>query len=66
MPELVRVEELAALTGMSERKIWRLVAERCFPAPQEKPLRPRLWRTAEVAAWLEAQERAQVDTKQAP
>jgi predicted DNA-binding transcriptional regulator AlpA len=57
LPELVTVEQLARLIGLSERGAWRAVARRDLPAPLAKPLRPRLWRTAELVAWAEAGER---------
>jgi predicted DNA-binding transcriptional regulator AlpA len=56
LPELVRVEQLAHMISWSERSIWRAVACGEFPAPLAKPLRPRLWRTADVVAWAEAGE----------
>lgn len=54
LPELVRVEQLAHMISWSERSIWRAVAFGEFPAPLAKPLRPRLWRTADVVLWAEA------------
>lgn len=51
LPEDASVEELAAMLDISERAIWRLVASGDFPKPMPKPLRPRLWRTADVVAW---------------
>jgi predicted DNA-binding transcriptional regulator AlpA len=56
LPELVRVEQLAHIISRSERSIWRAVADGDFPSPLAKPLRPRLWRTADVVAWAEAGE----------
>ena len=53
-PELVRIEELSLmLGGLSERTLWRLTKQADFPRPLDKPLRPRLWRTADVFAWMD-------------
>ena len=52
LPETVTVEELAAMTDVSETVScgdWWLSG--AFPKPLPKPLRPRLWRTADVLAW---------------
>jgi predicted DNA-binding transcriptional regulator AlpA len=57
LPELVRVERLAHMISWSERRIWRAVACGEFPAPLSKPLRPRLWRTADIVTWAEAGKR---------
>ena len=57
--ETATVEELAAMTDISERVIWRLVARGAFPKPLPKPLRPRLWRTADVVAWFAEGEASQ-------
>jgi predicted DNA-binding transcriptional regulator AlpA len=55
LPELVRVEQLAHMISWSERSIWRAVARKELPAPLAKPLRPRLWRTADIVSWTEAE-----------
>jgi predicted DNA-binding transcriptional regulator AlpA len=59
LPEFVTYEELAHLVGSSERTTRGLVASGDFPRPIEKPGRPRLWRTTEVVAWLQALERTE-------
>ena len=61
LPELVTVEELTQLLPFSERTIWRLVAAGELIGPLEKPERPRLWRTADVRAWLKAKQEEQAD-----
>jgi predicted DNA-binding transcriptional regulator AlpA len=57
LPELVQVKQLAHMISWSERSIWRAVGRKEFPAPLAKPLRPRLWRTADIVSWAEAGER---------
>ena len=61
LPELVTVEELTQLVPLSERTIWRLVAAGEFIGPLDKPERPRLWRTADVRAWLKAKQEEQAE-----
>lgn len=57
-PEYVRIEEISAmLGGVSERTLCRCMRPLRFPKPLGKPRSPKLWRTAEVLAWVEAQAR---------
>jgi hypothetical protein len=53
-PELVTAEELAILLDCGERSVWRMVRDGRLPPPEPKPLRPRLWRTAEALTWWPA------------
>jgi len=50
------VAEVAAMTGIGERTIWRLVSKREFPLPVMRG-RSRLFFRAEVEDWLARLER---------
>jgi predicted DNA-binding transcriptional regulator AlpA len=57
-PEYVWIEEISAMGGgVSERTLCRCMRPLKFPKPLGKPRSPKLWRTAEVVAWVEAQAR---------
>jgi excisionase family DNA binding protein len=52
-PLLINVGEVAKLTGLGIRTIWRLSASSGMPAPRKVGGR-RLWSYAELTAWVEA------------
>jgi len=57
IPELLRVEEVAALVGLGVRTVWGLVAEKEFPRPV-KVGRLSRWRRSAVEAWMDGLEEA--------
>jgi excisionase family DNA binding protein len=52
-PLLLSVREVAKVTGLGERTIWRLSASEGMPAPVRVGGR-RLWRFREIQQWVDA------------
>jgi len=52
--ELLSVAQVSEKLGLSERRIWGMVAEQLIPAPVRVAKRLRRWRAAELSAWVEA------------
>jgi excisionase family DNA binding protein len=57
-PLLLREKEVAALVGAHRTTVRRWIKLGEFPAPVRYPGRRVGWRLPEVAAWVEARERA--------
>jgi predicted DNA-binding transcriptional regulator AlpA len=53
-PSRMTVEDVARELGKSPRSVWRKVSDGTLPQPQPKPIRPRLWRTADLMPRIEA------------
>lgn len=49
---LIRVAEVATLTGLSKSTIYRLMKVNKFPSPSRISTRIISWKRAEVEAWL--------------
>ncbi|MCE2747158.1 MAG: AlpA family phage regulatory protein [Burkholderiales bacterium] len=54
-PALLQTAALCAHLGMNSSTLWRWIRERNFPKPIEVGSKTRMWRTAEVDAWLNSQ-----------
>jgi excisionase family DNA binding protein len=52
VPVLLTAEEVAAMLGVSERTLWRLLSAGKLPKPVRFGRNTR-WREAEVKAWIE-------------
>jgi len=50
--ELLSVAQVSEKLGLSERRIWGMVAEQLIPAPVRVAKRLRRWRAAELTAWV--------------
>lgn len=49
---LLRVDAVLALTGLPKSTLYRMIAERRFPAPVRLSERARAWPEAEVQGWI--------------
>ena len=52
-PLLIGCSEVARLTSLSPRSIWRLASAGQIPLPLRVGAR-RLWRRSEIVSWIEA------------
>lgn len=52
---LLDLETVVTATSLSRSTIYRLIAARTFPQPIKISARRVAWRSADLAAWLEAQ-----------
>lgn len=55
VPALLQTARLCSHLGVNSSTIWRWIRERNFPKPIEVGSKVRMWRTAEVDAWLNNQ-----------
>ena len=59
-PRLMRLNEVAEVTGLSRATIYKYVADRQFGFPQQVQLGPNrtAWVRSEVESWIEARKAA--------
>ena len=55
--EILRLDDVIALTKLSKTSIYGAIRSEGFPKPLRLTKRARGWRASEVAAWLESRER---------
>jgi prophage regulatory protein len=60
VPRFMRVEEVAAVTGLSRATIYKYVAERTFGFPRQVRLGPNraAWVRSEIEGWIEERKAA--------
>ena len=53
--KLIRVKQVAELTGIAVSTIWKYVKLDQFPKPHKLSMRATVWIESEVDAWIDAQ-----------
>ena len=53
-PQIIRLPDVLAVTGLSRTTIWRLSRSGRFPAPIRLSERAVGWRRREVEGWLDS------------
>ena len=53
MPQLLKLKDVIATTGLSRSYIYALAQQGAFPKPIKLSERSSAWVEAEVAAWIE-------------
>lgn len=51
MPTFLRVREVMRITGLARSTLYKMMAERCFPAPCRLGSRAVGWRSDDIAQW---------------
>jgi prophage regulatory protein len=50
-PSFLRVREVMRLTGLARSTLYKMMADRCFPAPCRLGARAVGWRSDDIAQW---------------
>lgn len=58
VPAVIQTARLCAHLGVNASTLWRWIRERNFPSPVHVGPKVRMWKTVEVEAWLNSQQKS--------
>ena len=61
--KLLKLEDVMEILGVSRATLYDYIGRRGFPLPVQLTSASNRWRQSEVAAWIDARERARIRIK---